>query len=67
MTKEFVLSILRHILTSAGSVLMAKGYIDDTTYQAIVGGTLAVIGLVWSYYDKASRQTPAVKNDQQAP
>lgn len=55
MSKDFVLSIVRHVLTGAGSVLMAKGYADEATVQAVIGGVLAVVGLALSYQDKASR------------
>lgn len=55
MSKDFVLSIVRHLLTSAGSVLMAKGYVDAGTVEAVVGGVLAVVGLAMSWKDKAAR------------
>jgi hypothetical protein len=55
MGKDFTLSIIRHILTSAGTVLVAKGYIDAGAFEAIVGGVLAVVGLAWSFSDKKAR------------
>jgi hypothetical protein len=55
MGKEFVLSLIRHALTAAGSVLVAKGYVDSGTFEAIVGGLLALVGLGLSYQDKAKR------------
>lgn len=55
MTREFILSIIRHLLTSAGAVLVARGYTDAGTTEAIVGGVLAVVGLALSWRDKALR------------
>lgn len=55
MGSDFLMSIVRHILTSIGAVLMAKGYVDDATMQAIIGGVVAVVGLGMSYRDKAKR------------
>lgn len=55
MTKEFLLSLARHALTGVGAVLVARGYADTATTEAIVGGLLALIGLGLSYKDKAER------------
>lgn len=45
-------SILRHVLTGAGSVIIAKGYSDASAWEAISGGVLALVGLVASYFNK---------------
>ena len=55
MGKDFILSIVRHLLTSVGAVLVARGYTDAGTTEAIVGGVLAVVGLALSWRDKALR------------
>lgn len=55
MGKDFILSIVRHLLTSVGAVLVAKGYADAGTTEAIVGGVLAVVGMALSWRDKALR------------
>lgn len=55
MGKDFILSLVRHALTSVGSVMVAKGYVDAGTTEAIIGGVLAVVGLAWSFKDKAAR------------
>lgn len=55
MGNDFLLSVVRHLLTSAGAVLVAKGYADAGTTEAIVGGVLAVVGLALSWRDKAQR------------
>lgn len=55
MSKDFILSIVRHLLTSLGVVMVDRGYTDAATVQAVVGGVLAVVGLAWSFKDKAAR------------
>lgn len=55
MTRDFTLSIVRHLLTSIGAVLAARGYADSATIEAIGGGVLAAIGLALSWHDKAVR------------
>lgn len=55
MTKEFLLALLRHALTGAGSVLVARGVADAGTIEAVVGGVLGVVGLLLSFRDKAQR------------
>lgn len=55
MTKDFILSLVRHLLTGVGSVLMARGYVDSGTVEAVIGGVLALVGLGLSYKDKQLR------------
>ena len=55
MTKEIILALVRHLLTGIGSVLMARGYVDSGTVEAVIGGVLAVVGLGLSYKDKLAR------------
>jgi len=55
MSKDFILSLVRHVLTGVGSVLMARGYVDSGTVEAVIGAVLAVVGLGLSYKDKAQR------------
>jgi hypothetical protein len=55
MGKEFTLSIVRHLLTGLGAVLIQRGYADAATVDAVIGGALAIAGLALSYADKARR------------
>jgi hypothetical protein len=48
MNKEQVLGIVRHVLTFAGGILMAKGYADEAVAEELIGGLVAVIGGAWS-------------------
>lgn len=46
--QEKVLGIIRHLLTFAGGFVVAKGWIDDSSVQEIIGALATLIGSVWS-------------------
>lgn len=46
------LGIVRHVLTTVAGMAVAKGYADDSTATAIVGGLVALVGVVWSFVAK---------------
>lgn len=50
LTRENIASFIRHVLTTAGGGLLASGAIDSDTFNAIVGGVVAAVGFVWSYF-----------------
>jgi hypothetical protein len=52
MNQEQVLGIIRHTFTFVGGILAMKGYIDEAMVEAITGGTLTLVGLVWSAFIK---------------
>lgn len=52
---KFAGPIIRHGATSLGAVLIAKGWADAATAEAIVGGLTAAGGLVLSFAEKAVR------------
>jgi hypothetical protein len=52
MNKEQVLGIVRHVLTFVGGVVIAKGFLEEGVVAEIIGGTLTVVGAVWSIVDK---------------
>ena len=54
MKKEQVLGLLRHILTFAGGVVIAKGLVEESLYTELVGGLVALVGTVWSIVSKKS-------------
>lgn len=58
MDKEQVLGIVRHVLTFGGGFGVARGWLDEQTMLAIVGGVITVFGGVWSVW--AKRTTPTV-------
>jgi hypothetical protein len=52
MSKEKVLGLVRHTLTFVGGIIVAKGFIQETAVEELIGGLLTVIGVVWSVIDK---------------
>ncbi len=52
MQKEQLLGLVRHALTVIGGAAVAKGYIEDSIAQEIIGVVLTVIGIVWSVTSK---------------
>lgn len=57
MSKEIILGIVRHTLTFAGGILVAKGLLEQGVLAEIIGGVMTVVGGVWSIIDK----TKAIK------
>jgi hypothetical protein len=52
MTRENVLAIIRHLLTSAGGALVANGMLTATQLQDGVGAVIVLIGIGWSLFNK---------------
>ena len=55
MTVQFVLAMARHLLTFGGGALVARGYADQATTDAIIGALLTIVGGVWSIVEKRQR------------
>ena len=49
---EILLASLRHLLTAIGGILVAKGYTDSSTVEAIAGSLVAIIGVLLSIHAK---------------
>lgn len=47
-----IAGVIRHILTAVGGALVAKGYVDAGAVEAIVGGVVATVGVIWSVIQK---------------
>jgi hypothetical protein len=52
LTKEQVLGIVRHVLTFAGGIVIAKGVADENTVNEIIGGVITLVGTIWSIVSK---------------
>jgi len=55
MKKEVILGIVRHTLTFAGGILVAKGLLEQGLLAEIIGGVMTVVGGVWSVIDKTKK------------
>jgi hypothetical protein len=47
--KPETLSLIRSALKVVGTYLVTKGLIDEGTVETIIGGLLALLGVVWGY------------------
>jgi hypothetical protein len=52
MSKEKVLGIVRHTLTFVGGIIVAKGFIQETATEELIGGIMTLVGVLWSIIDK---------------
>jgi hypothetical protein len=44
--------VVRHVLTIAAGVLIQRGVLDESSAEAIIGGVIAILGVVWSWRSK---------------
>jgi hypothetical protein len=56
LNREKSLSVLRHVLTGIGAVLIAKGLVEESAVQEVTGFILTLSGLVWSFNDKTQTE-----------
>jgi hypothetical protein len=52
MKKEQLLGIIRHVLTFAGGVLVAKGLATESLSQELIGAAMTLVGGIWSIIEK---------------
>jgi len=52
LTKEQILGIVRHTLTTVGGILIMKGLVDEAIVSEIIGGVLTLTGTIWSIIEK---------------
>jgi hypothetical protein len=50
--KEILQGLIRHVLTTVGGGLVASGAIGSSDLEAIIGGVLALFGIIWSVISK---------------
>tara|TARA_R100000329_G_scaffold130837_1_gene109973 strand:- start:23 stop:196 length:174 start_codon:yes stop_codon:yes gene_type:complete len=57
MNKESILSVVRHILTFGGGLLVSKGIgLDEQMMLEAVGSIITLIGIVWGVSQKAQKE-----------
>jgi hypothetical protein len=52
MTRDMWLGIARHLLTTLGGILVARGVVDAGMLEAAVGAVVTLGGIAWSVMDK---------------
>ena len=61
MNWDVIGGLTRHLLTFGGGFLVTNGTISDGELQAVIGGVIAIGGVLWSIFAKraASSATAA--------
>jgi hypothetical protein len=55
-----VLTLLaRHLLTTAGGVLVAHGYLQSSGMSDFIGGGMVLLGVAWSWWQKQGQAETA--------
>ncbi len=55
MLKPSILALVRQVLTVAGTALVAKGYVEVSDVEPVIGALLTIGSVVWSVSDKRGR------------
>ena len=55
MLKPAILAIICQILTVAGTALVAKGYVQASDIEPLIGALLTIGSVIWSVADKLGR------------
>lgn len=55
MLKPAIFAIVRQVLTVAGTALVAKGYVQASDIEPVVGALLTIGSVIWSVNDKRVR------------
>lgn len=56
MNQAMILSLLRYALVSAGTYVVAKGYLSETAWNEIVGGLMMIVPAAWGAWKHRSGQ-----------
>ena len=55
MLKPTILALIRQVLTVAGTALVAKGYVEASDVEPLIGALLTIGSAIWSVADKRGR------------
>ena len=55
MLTPAILGVVRHVLTLGGGYLVARGTIDSSSADTLVGAGVSIAGVIWSIVDKRLR------------
>jgi len=54
--KKEIGGLIRHAVTIAGGILIAKGSLTTDSFHMILGASSSIIGTGWSFFNKASQK-----------
>lgn len=55
MLKPAILALVHQVLTVAGTALVAKGYVQASDVEPVIGALLTIGSVAWSVMDKRAR------------
>ena len=55
MLKRAILALIRQVLTIAGTALVAKGFVQASDVEPVIGALLTLGSVIWSVVDKRGR------------
>lgn len=55
MLKPAILALVRQVLTVLGTALVAKGYVQESELEPLIGAMLTIGSVMWSVIDKRTR------------
>ena len=55
MLKPAILALIRQVLTVAGTALVAKGLVQASEVEPLIGAMLTIGSVIWSVADKRGR------------
>ena len=55
MLKPAILALIRQVMSVAGTALVAKGYVQASEIEPLIGALLTIGSVVWSIADKRGR------------
>lgn len=55
MLKPAILALIRQIMTVSGTALVAKGFVQASDLEPVIGALLTIGSAVWSVADKRRR------------
>ena len=55
MLKPAILALIRQILAVAGTAMVAKGFVQASDIEPVIGALLTIGSVIWSVADKRGR------------
>ncbi len=55
MLKPAILALVRQLLTVVGTALVAKGYVQASDIEPVIGALMTIGSVIWSVGDKRGR------------
>jgi hypothetical protein len=55
MLKPAILALVRQMLTVVGTALVARGFVQASDVEPVIGALLTIGSVVWSVVDKRGR------------